>query len=89
MSNIRVNPEELRRFAGELARYAENLLNETSQIDSAFAQLSETWQDSQRSRFDEDFNELKNMIRKFSETTKEHEAHLNALAQRGDDYLNA
>ena len=89
MSQAIGDPEELARFANELAAYAETLQTETRSIQGRFSNLGDTWRDEKRTEFEEQFNELVARVNQFSETCQECVPYLASLAERLRDYLSA
>jgi uncharacterized protein YukE len=89
MSQVFVNPDELRNFAQSLTSFISNINEATGSVSSSFAGLGDSWQDAQRQRFEEAFNELLQNINLFNtQVEEEHIPYINALAERADDYLH-
>ena len=71
MSQAHGNPEELRIFAGALQKYLDVLNEETGQLDGAFNQLGDTWDDQKRREFEEVYMQLRNALNHFNEQAAE------------------
>jgi uncharacterized protein YukE len=87
MAQAIADPEELDRFASELASYCETLCSETGRIQGCFSSLGDTWQDEKRAAFEEQFNELVGQISRFEESCDDYVPFLHSLAERLRDYL--
>lgn len=86
MSQIHVDPEELRRFAAALEQYVENVETETSGISTKFNILGETWKDYKHEQFANDFSELQAQISAFKNKAEEYAPYLYSLAASLDPY---
>lgn len=84
------DPEEIIKFANDLARYVENLRSETGALSGSFSGLGDTWQDEKRAAFEEEFNALVTQISQFETVCEEqHIPYLHALAARLQEYLQS
>ena len=88
MSRAYADPEELMEFAGVLEHYISTLDDETGRLNSAFGKLEETWQDQQRSSFEERYRELLNVLNSFKESASQQIPHLRTMAEDLRTYLN-
>ena len=86
MSQVIVNPEELRGFASALDNF-------TVEIDGAFGKLNssfnavDSWRDSQRDSYEEFHNDLKAYIARFNDNAGEKADYLRKKAAEADIYL--
>lgn len=71
MSRAHVNPDELQSFRNTLSNYLETIQSETETLESAFANLGETWDDEKYAEFEEIFQDLKRVINNFVERGEE------------------
>ena len=71
MSQAHVNPDELQSFRNTLSNYLDTIQSETETLESAFANLGETWHDEKYTEFEEIFQELKSVINNFVERGEE------------------
>ena len=88
MSQAHGNPEELRIFAGALQKYLDVLNEETGQLDGAFNQLGDTWDDQKRREFEEVYMQLRNALNHFNEQAAEQIPYLQQLAVDLETYLS-
>ncbi len=51
MSNIHVDPEKLRNFAGKLKRFNENINSYFEMLPRELTRLGDTWQDREYEKF--------------------------------------
>lgn len=89
MAQAIADPEELDKFANELASYRDMLSSETGRIQGGFASLGDTWQDEKRAAFEDQFNELVGQISRFEESCDDCIPFLHSLAERLRDYLQS
>lgn len=87
MSMAIANPEELRNFANTLQKYLENIEEETGALISAFSSLGDTWQDQQKTKFEEILKELLSILKRFEEDASEQIPHLLKMAEDLETYL--
>lgn len=88
MSSVRNDFEQLRLFANRLNQYLDEIDQANSNLDSAFAELGEAWDDHKRMEFEEVYNELRDMINRFRENAEEQIPYLNELADKLEEYTN-
>ena len=82
-----MNPEEVRRFAEELQRFNRDLQARMSSLQARFTGLSETWQDQEHAKFEEEFQQTSKALKRFVEHSDQHVPYLLRKAQRVEDYL--
>ncbi|MCD7826409.1 MAG: WXG100 family type VII secretion target [Clostridiaceae bacterium] len=82
------NPDELDAFASALNSYLNTIEEETDSLNSAFQQLGESWQDSQRESFEETYKQLLGALAGFKENASEQIPHLRTMAEDLRTYLN-
>ena len=78
--------QELYLFANALQNYLDRVMEETGQLDAAFNQLGDTWQDAKRNEFEENFRQLRGMLNSFCDQASQQIPHLNQLAKHLEDY---
>jgi len=83
-----MDPEEVRRFATELKRFNEDLLNKATSLQARFTALGATWQDQEQQRFAEEFVNMMKVLKKFVEVSEKQTPYLLRKAQRIEEYLN-
>jgi uncharacterized protein YukE len=88
MAQAIMDPEKVRRFAEELARFSTDIENRMSLLHARFMALGDTWQDQEHEKFADEFSQALRALKKFTETSKAHTPYLLRKAQRIEDYLN-
>jgi uncharacterized protein YukE len=87
MAQAIVNPEELRRFAVNLRRFNNDLLNQMTAVHGQLVGLGQTWRDKEHEKFVEEFEQTLQVMRRFVEATNQHVPFLLRKAERVEDYL--
>lgn len=87
MAQANGDPEEIRNFSNNLEHYLNTVEEETARLNSAFEQLGETWQDQQRTVFEETFRQLLNALQNFKDNASEQIPHLRTMAEDLSRYL--
>ena len=87
MSQAIVDPGELRRFAGSLKRFNEDLEGQMSALHGQLVNLGATWRDREHEKFVEDFEQTMAVVAKFVESANQHIPFLMRKAERVEDYL--
>ena len=82
-----MNPEEVRRFASELKRFNEDVLQKSASLQARFSALGATWQDQEQQKFAEDFITTMKVLKKFVEISEKQTPYLLRKAQRIEEYL--
>jgi uncharacterized protein YukE len=83
-----VNPDELRRFANDLAKFNNTLDDISSRLVAQFNQLGDTWRDQEHAKFADQFQETMTSIRHFREASDEQIPFLIRKAEAADEYLH-
>ncbi len=89
MSQVIGDPDELERFAASLTHFLDHLEQARGGLDSAFGQVSESWQDVKRTQFEEEYLALTCQLASFEASAREHVPYLAGLAARLRDYLGS
>lgn len=87
MSQAVVDPEQLRQFAAQLQRFAEELKQRTSGLSSQMNQLEQTWRDDQQRKFAEEFTGQMRQLSRLIQSTEQHVPYLLRKAEQIDAYL--
>jgi uncharacterized protein YukE len=87
MAQAIVNPEELRRFAMNLRRFNNDLLNQMTAVHGQLVGLGQTWRDKEHEKFVEEFENTLQVMRRFVEATNQHVPFLLRKAERVEEYL--
>ena len=88
MAQAIMDPEKVRRFAGELQRFNSDLENRLTLLHTRFAALGDTWSDQEQTKFAEEFKQTMKALKKFIEVSNQHTPFLLRKAQRIEEYLN-
>lgn len=87
MSQAIVDPNDLRRFAGNLRKFNSELEERMTSLAAQLHALSATWRDQEHKKFVEDFEQQMKAIARYIETTNEHAPFLVRKAERIEEYL--
>lgn len=87
MAQAIVNPEELRRFAVNLRRFNNDLLNQMTAVHGQLVGLGQSWRDKEHEKFVEEFEQALTVMKRFVEATNQHVPFLLRKAERVEDYL--
>ncbi|GAC1474017.1 MAG: hypothetical protein NVSMB9_23640 [Isosphaeraceae bacterium] len=87
MAQAIVNPEELRRFAVNLRRFNNELLNQMTVVHGQLVGLGQTWRDKEHEKFVEEFEQTLQVMKRFVEATNQHVPFLLRKAERIEEYL--
>lgn len=82
------NPEELERFARELASFNATLRERMTHLQGRYSALGETWRDQEEAKFAREFEQTVRVLHQFMRTADQHIPFLHRKAQRIRDYLN-
>jgi uncharacterized protein YukE len=87
MSQAIVDPGELRRFAAQLRRFNDDMLNQMTAVHGQFSGLSQTWRDKEHEKFAEQFEQTLVVLKRFVEASNQHVPFLLRKADRIEEYL--
>jgi len=88
MTQVRVDPEELVRFAQNLKQFNEQLKQSTSRLNAQFSQLGSTWQDQEHQKFAQEYQQTMKVIGHFLQSADQYIPFLVKKAERAREYLN-
>ena len=88
MAKAVTDPDEMRRFAGELRRFTGNLQAEIIGIHRQFKRLGETWRDQEHARFAEEFDRMVHALSQFAEVSEKQVPLLLRKAEAIQNYLD-
>ena len=83
-----MDPERVRRFAEELARFSSETQNRVALLQARFNALGDTWQDQEHQKFSEEFRDTMKVLKKFVDSSNQHTPFLLRKAQRIEEYLD-
>lgn len=83
-----IEPEEVRRFARNLNRFADEVEGQLTLLKAQMTSLSSSWRDQEQERFSEEFEQTTRQLSRFIEATRTHIPFLLRKAQRAQDYLD-
>ncbi|MCE9630798.1 MAG: WXG100 family type VII secretion target [Pirellulales bacterium] len=87
MGQAIVDPAELRRFAGSLRKFSEEVVAQMQMVQRQLAALSATWRDQEQQKFAEEFEAQLGTFKRFAESTGEYVPYLIRKAERVEEYL--
>ncbi|MDR1959377.1 MAG: hypothetical protein LBQ54_10125 [Planctomycetaceae bacterium] len=87
MSQVYVNPEELRSLGSVLADCSIKITEAVGQMGGAVRGCS-SWNDTKKQQFEATVAELNNYIAGFHASVHEQILYLNVLASKADEYLS-
>lgn len=87
MSQAVVDPDQLRQFASQLHRFAEEMKQRSASLAGQMNQLEQTWRDEQQRKFAEEFETQMRQMARLVQTTEEHVPYLMRKAEQIDAYL--
>ena len=83
-----VNPEELERFAQNLAQFNAQMRDSMSSLQGQFSALGDTWRDQEQVKFAQEFQQTMRVLHQFIRVADDHNPFLRRKAQKARDYLN-
>ena len=87
MSQAIVDPGELRRFAGLLREFNNDLQTRLGSVAGQLNLLNQTWRDQEHLKFAEEFSEHLKLLSRFVEANERHVPYLVRKADRIEEYL--
>jgi len=87
MSQAIADPGEIRRFASQLKRFNDDLMNQMTMVHGQLIGLGASWRDREHEKFVEEFEQTLTVIKRFVDATNEHIPFLLRKAERIEDYL--
>ena len=87
MSQVAVDPNELRTLAGILMQCSTEIIERASQMSNAVSGCG-SWNDAKKQQLEAAINGLYPQIMSFHEAINEQFQYLQTLASRADDYLS-
>ena len=86
MGQAIVDPAELRRFAGSLRKFSDEVVAQMQMVQRQLAALSSTWRDQEQQKFAEEFEQQLNTFGRFVEATGDYVPYLIRKAERVEEY---
>ena len=87
MSQAIVDPGELRRFAGLLREFNNDLQARLGSVAGQLNLLHQTWRDQEHLKFAEEFSEHLKLLSRFVEANERHVPYLVRKADRIEEYM--
>jgi WXG100 family type VII secretion target len=87
MSKAHVDPMELRKFAGDLNRFSQEVQGLLASLNGKMRSLEQSWRDQEQRKFAEAFQHTSKQVANFLEAAHEHAQLLNKKAAVIEDYL--
>ena len=82
-----VDPGDLRRFAMNLRRFNNELLNQMTVLHGQLVGLGQTWRDKEHDKFVEEMEQTMTVLGRFVEATNQHVPFLLRKADKVEEYL--
>lgn len=87
MPQAHVDPAELRRFAGDLNRFRDDLQALLNGLHGSVRNLEKTWRDQEQRKFAEEFDETTKILSRFLDSAERHVQFLRKRAGHIEEYL--
>ncbi len=84
-----VDPEELRRFAGDLKRFDAELQSSMARLQARYHRLGDTWRDQEHAKFGREFEQTMRVLHRFIQTAEQHIPFLLRKAEKIEEYLRS
>ncbi|MEO9592801.1 WXG100 family type VII secretion target [Rhodopirellula bahusiensis] len=81
------DPDQIRQFASQLARFAEELRQRGTGLSAQMNQLEQSWRDEQQRKFNQEFQDQLRQLQRLVQATDEHVPYLMRKADQLDAYL--
>jgi uncharacterized protein YukE len=81
------DPQELRRFSGNLRQFSNNLNEISRRAKSQFSQLGNTWRDQEYQKFKREFDQTMAALNRFIPMAEQYANHLAKKAEPLESYL--
>jgi len=81
------DPDEIRQFASQLSRFAEELRQRGGGLAAQMNQLEQSWRDEQQRKFAHEFNDQLRQLQRLIQATDQHIPYLLRKAEQLDAYL--
>jgi uncharacterized protein YukE len=84
-----VDPEQLKRFAGNLRQFTGQLREQSGSLQRQFSRLGDTWRDQEHERFAEEFTQMMAALERFASVSEEQIPTLQRKAAAIEQYLRS
>jgi WXG100 family type VII secretion target len=88
MAKAVVDPNELRRFAGDLRKFNMDIQGQMAKLGASLGSLQQTWRDQEQAKFAEEFEQTLRSLQRFLKISEEFVPFLVRKAERIEEYLN-
>ena len=88
MAKVIVEPDEVKRFARELARFRDELESGIGHITARMNALGETWRDQEHRKFADEFEQTLRVLSRFNRAVAAHVPYLVRKAEKAQEYLD-
>lgn len=89
MSQVKGNPQEMRKFASALRRFSSQLESEVKRIDAQSRSVGETWNDSEYRKFIQEWSQMMATVKRFVREAPKYERHVTKKAADLEAYLRS
>ena len=87
MARAVMDPGAVRRFAHALKQFSTEIQEQMGALHGRFSALGDTWQDEEKQKFAEEFEQTMRTLGRFVERANQHAPHLLRKAERIEEYL--
>lgn len=87
MNQAIADPEQLRRFAGQLRAFADDLQQRSTALANQMNELEQTWRDQQQRKFADEFQQQMRQMARLITATRQHVPYLLRKAEQIETYL--
>lgn len=89
MAKAIVDPDNLKRFAGNLRHFTSDLREQSQSLNRQFMRLGDTWRDQEHEKFVEEFTQMLAALERFSAAAEEQVPMLQRKAAAIEQYLRS
>jgi uncharacterized protein YukE len=82
-----VKPEDIRKFASQLAQFTNRIDSDSKRLQAQFKQLGQSWRDQEHLRFAQEFEQATKVFKKFVEESNQYTAYLIRKSEAAEEYL--
>jgi hypothetical protein len=87
MAQAIVDPADLRRFAGMLREFNNDLQSRVIAVSGQLNLLNQTWRDQEHLKFADEFGDHLKLLSRFLEANERHVPYLLRKAERIEEYM--
>ena len=89
MAKAIVDPDHLKRFAGNLHQFTDDLREQSQALNRQFMRLGDTWRDQEQAKFAEEFMQMLAALERFASVAEEQVPALQRKAAAIEQYFQS